>query len=75
MIEIGGHTDDRGGSEQNQKLSEARASAVLSYLQQKYPLLDAKQFTAKGYGKSVPIAPNSTSARAARAIAASSSRS
>ena len=66
MIEIGGHTDDRGGSDRNQKLSEARASAVLTYLEQKYPALDAKQFTAKGYGMSSPIAPNLTALGRAR---------
>ena len=60
QIEIGGHTDNRGDSQRNQTLSEARASAVLTYLEQKFPLLSPTQFTAKGYGASVPIAPNST---------------
>jgi OOP family OmpA-OmpF porin len=59
-IEIGGHTDSRGGVAYNQKLSEARASSVLTYLVQKFPNLKAEQFTAKGYGKSRPLAPNTT---------------
>ena len=59
-IEIGGHTDSRGGVKYNQRLSEARASAVLTYLVQKFPNLKADQFTAKGYGKSRPLAPNTT---------------
>ena len=57
-VEIGGHTDNKGGVSYNQKLSEARASAVLSYLVLKFPKLKAEQFTVKGYGKSKPIAPN-----------------
>jgi OOP family OmpA-OmpF porin len=57
-VEIGGHTDSRGSAVKNQKLSEARATSVRSYILSKYPTLDPKQFTVKGYGKSKPIAPN-----------------
>ena len=57
-IEIGGHTDARGSAVKNQKLSEARADSVRSYIVHKYPKLDPAQFTVKGYGKSKPIAPN-----------------
>ncbi|MGH7741036.1 MAG: OmpA family protein [Candidatus Eiseniibacteriota bacterium] len=60
LIEIGGHTDSRGDPQNNQTLSEARASAVLTYLEQKFPLLSPTQFSAKGYGAAVPVAPNST---------------
>jgi len=59
-IEIGGHTDSKGSATTNQKLSEARASSVLTYLVQHFPTLKAEQFTVKGYGKSRPIAPNTT---------------
>ena len=55
---IGGHTDSRGSAAKNQKLSEARASSVRTYVLGKYPTLDAKQFTVKGYGKTRPIVPN-----------------
>jgi len=57
-IEIGGHTDDVGATKANQKLSEARAKAVESYLLEKYPNLDKAQFSAKGYGESRPVVPN-----------------
>jgi len=59
-IEIGGHTDSRGSADKNQKLSEARAAAVLDYLRGKFPMLDPGQFSSKGYGLTRPIAPNST---------------
>ena len=59
-LEIGGHTDARGSARLNQKLSEARAQAVLDYLLKKFPALKAEQFTVKGYGKTRPIAPNNT---------------
>lgn len=57
-IEIGGHTDSRGSNATNQRLSEARATSVLTYLTGKYPDLKPEQFTVKGYGESKPIAPN-----------------
>jgi outer membrane protein OmpA-like peptidoglycan-associated protein len=60
QIEIGGHTDSRGSAIGNQKLSEARAQAVLQYLVTTYPQLDPKRFKVKGYGKSKPVAPNTT---------------
>ena len=59
-VEIGGHTDSRGSATFNQKLSEARASAVLSYLVLKFQKLKAEQFVVKGYGESKPIAPNTS---------------
>ena len=59
-IEIGGHTDKRGGVKYNQKLSEARAKAVLEHLTQKYPDLKPEQFTTKGYGLSRPLVPNTS---------------
>jgi OOP family OmpA-OmpF porin len=59
-IEIGGHTDSRGSVALNQKLSEARAKAVLDYLTNKFPELNVGQFTTAGYGESKPIASNTT---------------
>jgi len=56
-IEIGGHTDDKGGAKPNQTLSEARAKSVGAYLVQKFNL-KPEQFTEKGYGKSRPLVPN-----------------
>jgi outer membrane protein OmpA-like peptidoglycan-associated protein len=65
-IEIGGHTDSRGGVAYNQKLSEARAQAVLTYLLQKFSDLKAEQMSAKGYGKSKPLVPNTNALNMAK---------
>ncbi len=57
-IEIGGHTDDQGTHEYNDKLSTERARAVYDYLiAQGIP---TEQLTYHGYGKRNPIADNST---------------
>jgi outer membrane protein OmpA-like peptidoglycan-associated protein len=60
QIEVGGHTDARGSAAKNQTLSEARAKAVLDYLERKFPSLNPSQFSAKGYGESQPVADNKT---------------
>ncbi len=60
QIEIGGHTDDRGSAAQNEKLSADRAASVLDHLKQNVPQISSSQFTAKGYGSSQPIAPNTS---------------
>lgn len=57
-IEIGGHTDDQGSDEYNDRLSENRAKAVYDYLVGKSIPADRLQY--KGYGKRVPIADNTT---------------
>ena len=57
-IEVGGHCDSRGSDAYNQRLSEARAAAVLAYLKSKFPALKAEQFTSRGYGESRPLVPN-----------------
>jgi OOP family OmpA-OmpF porin len=59
-VEVGGHCDSRGEAAENQQLSEARAQAVLQFLVTTFPQLDAKAFKVKGYGKSKPVAPNTT---------------
>jgi outer membrane protein OmpA-like peptidoglycan-associated protein len=64
-IEIGGHTDHRGTTKYNQKLSEARAQSVTNYLVQKFNL-KADQYTAKGYGESRPLVPDTTPLNMAR---------
>jgi outer membrane protein OmpA-like peptidoglycan-associated protein len=57
-LQVEGYTDNIGSDEYNQKLSEQRADAVRDYLaSQGVP--DAN-ITAAGYGKSSPIADNST---------------
>ena len=59
-IEIGGHTDSRGTTAYNQRLSEARVGAVLDYLLQKFPDLKREQYTLHGYGESKPLVANSS---------------
>ena len=59
-MEVGGHTDNTGTKAKNVTLSDQRAKAVLGYLMQKYPTLDASHFTAVGYGPDVPVASNGT---------------
>jgi OOP family OmpA-OmpF porin len=58
-IEIGGHTDSSGSPEMNQKLSEARAKAVLEYMTRNSKI-EKSQYTYKGYGETKPIASNDT---------------
>jgi OOP family OmpA-OmpF porin len=65
-VEIGGHTDNSGKAARNDSLSDARAKAVKGYLTGRFPTLDASHFSVKGYGASVPVAPNTTKAGRAK---------
>jgi outer membrane protein OmpA-like peptidoglycan-associated protein len=56
-VELAGYTDGIGTEQYNQKLSERRAEAVKQYLINE-GAVDKATITAKGYGKSNPIAPN-----------------
>jgi OOP family OmpA-OmpF porin len=56
---IEGHTDNIGSEKYNQNLSERRAAAVKEYVL-KQGLADGTRIKTKGYGKSKPIADNST---------------
>ena len=58
QIEVGGHTDNIGSDEYNNKLSLGRAKAVYDYLITKG--VDISRLSFKGYGKSAPIADNDT---------------
>ena len=58
-IEVGGHTDNTGNADKNQKLSEKRAAACVDYLVQKKGIA-ASRLTSKGYGQDKPIADNKT---------------
>ena len=57
-IEIGGHTDEQGTDEYNDRLSENRAKAVYDYLVGKG--ISAERLKYKGYGKRMPVADNAT---------------
>jgi outer membrane protein OmpA-like peptidoglycan-associated protein len=60
MIEISGHTDNEGSDVYNQKLSEGRAAAVVTYLASKGVL--PERMKAGGYGESRPVDSNQTEA-------------
>ncbi|MFN0063533.1 MAG: OmpA family protein [Myxococcaceae bacterium] len=56
--QVAGHTDNVGGPEYNQRLSEARARSVVDYLVKRgFP---RTRLEAAGYGRTRPIAPNLT---------------
>lgn len=57
-LDVEGHTDSVGGDEYNQHLSEQRGAAVRDYLTQQGML--ASSVTAKGLGKTQPVASNDT---------------
>jgi outer membrane protein OmpA-like peptidoglycan-associated protein len=59
-IEIGGHTDNVGVDEANLKLSEDRALSVKNFLVEKG--IQSTRINAKGYGETVPVAPNTDEA-------------
>ncbi|HSY76559.1 MAG TPA: OmpA family protein, partial [Bacteroidia bacterium] len=58
-VEISGHTDSKGSEDYNQKLSEARAQSVVTRLIENG--ISADRMKAKGYGKTMPAAPNKNS--------------
>ncbi len=55
-IEISGHTDNKGSSDYNKKLSKSRAKAVMDYLVKKG--ISPDRMTYEGYGFDKPLAPN-----------------
>ncbi|MDX1685344.1 MAG: OmpA family protein [Saprospiraceae bacterium] len=57
-IEIAGHTDNTGSTEQNFELSQDRAVAIQSYLINNG--VDPERIIAKGYGASQPVESNDT---------------
>lgn len=60
VVEVSGHTDNRGAESFNQRLSGKRAQSVVDYLVNKGVAAD--RLKAKGYGSSNPIADNNTAA-------------
>ena len=55
-IAVGGYTDNVGGDEMNQRLSENRAGAVRDYLVNQG--VSANSVSAQGFGNSSPVASN-----------------
>jgi outer membrane protein OmpA-like peptidoglycan-associated protein len=64
LVEVQGHTDNRGDHELNMKLSQQRAESVRRWLVQHG--VEPVRLTAKGYGPTRPIAPNITAYNQAR---------
>ena len=58
VIEISGHTDNSGEDDYNLALSEARAGAVVAWLEEAG--IDQRRMMVKGYGESKPITTNET---------------
>jgi outer membrane protein OmpA-like peptidoglycan-associated protein len=59
-IEVEGHSDSVGGDEYNMRLSESRATTVRDYLTAQG--INPANVTAKGFGKTMPVADNRTAA-------------
>ena len=64
LIEIQGHTDNRGELEVNMLLSQRRAEAVRQWLIQHG--VEPARLMAKGYGPTRPLVPNITAYNRAR---------
>ncbi|AUX37425.1 MULTISPECIES: OmpA family protein [Sorangium] len=60
LIEIQGHTDDRGTDEHNRILSQNRANSVMAALVRRG--IDSTRLTAQGYGREQPLDNNATEA-------------
>jgi outer membrane protein OmpA-like peptidoglycan-associated protein len=58
LISVEGHTDNVGGTDYNQKLSEQRASSVATYLSQQG--IPADRLMAIGFGENRPLGSNNT---------------
>jgi len=59
VVEVDGHTDNRGSAKHNLVLSQKRAESVEAYLKEHGVI---NKLTAKGFGKASPIADNKTDA-------------
>jgi len=59
-LDVEGHTDNVGGDDYNQKLSEQRGDSVRDYLT--HEGMRASSVTSRGFGKTQPVASNDTAA-------------
>jgi outer membrane protein OmpA-like peptidoglycan-associated protein len=64
LVEIQGHTDNRGDHALNMRLSQQRAESVQQWLTEHG--VEPARLTAKGYGPTRPLAPNITQRNRAR---------
>lgn len=63
-LEVQGHTDDKGNDAYNLTLSQARTESVMKYLIGKG--VAAERLTAKGYGETQPVVPNTNATNRAK---------
>jgi outer membrane protein OmpA-like peptidoglycan-associated protein len=56
-IELSAHTDSKGADKYNEELSQKRAEACTNYLVNEKGIAKDR-IVAKGYGKTMPVAPN-----------------
>uniref|UniRef100_A0A2A4Z7L9 Cell envelope biogenesis protein OmpA n=1 Tax=OCS116 cluster bacterium TaxID=2030921 RepID=A0A2A4Z7L9_9PROT len=59
ILDVNGHTDNVGGAQFNQTLSEKRALSVANYVSSNG--IDQRRLRIRGFGESSPIASNSSS--------------
>ncbi len=64
-LEIAGHTDSTGTKQHNIVLSKSRADAVVQSLVKDYGI-SGTRLVAKGYGDTIPVAPNDSDANRAK---------
>lgn len=64
LVQVEGHTDDRGGAQTNQRLSQKRAETVVQFLIESG--VEPSRLTPIGFGEAVPIADNDTAEGRAR---------
>ena len=64
VIEVGGHTDDKGSAASNTRLSQRRANSVVRYLSNKG--IAQQRLQSVGYGESIPLVPNDTAQNRAK---------
>lgn len=58
VIQISGHTDDKGSDTHNQELSQERVNSVINFLVKKG--INSERLKGIGYGESMPISSNET---------------
>lgn len=64
IIEVGGHTDDKGSAASNTRLSQKRANSVVSYLSSKG--IASERLQPIGYGEADPLVPNTSAENRAK---------
>ncbi|WP_122074739.1 OmpA family protein [Pseudophaeobacter sp. EL27] len=64
VVEVGGHTDDKGSAASNTRLSQKRANSVVRYLSNKG--IPQERLQSVGYGEATPLVPNDTAQNRAK---------